>query len=183
MGLFNLKKKKHPEQISEITDGSETRHGDLPEGVTAPGNLRSFFPGNSDSGITAIYNFLQADFESRGYNDALINPDDSNRADNIQLLQHDLFLLIEKSATYYEGLLKETDFHIGSRGRAGRIDLVEELKTRKELVVDHLEKIKVIKSEAAGGAGASQRITLSYQRGFMRGLSALTQSKVLNKKL
>lgn len=183
MGIFNLKKKKQPENISEITNGADALRSDITDLGAAPANLRSFFSGNGDGGITAIYNFLQADFESRGYNDALINPDDSNRADNINLLRQDLFLLIQKSATYYEGLLKETDFHIGSRGRAGLIDLVEELKTRKELVVDHLEKIKTIKSEAESGTGASQRITLSYQRGFMRGLSALTQSKVLNKKL
>jgi len=29
----------------------------------------------------------------------------------------------------------------------------------------------------------TQRIILSYQRGFMRGLSAITQSNVLNKKI
>ncbi|MCJ7820189.1 MAG: hypothetical protein MUP53_03210, partial [Bacteroidales bacterium] len=63
------------------------------------------------------------------------------------------------------------------------IDLVEELKTKRELIVDHLEKIRVVKAEAINSTGATQRITLSYQRGFMRGLSALSQSKVLNKKL
>ena len=29
----------------------------------------------------------------------------------------------------------------------------------------------------------AERTILSYQRGFMRGLSALTQSKILNKEL
>ena len=183
MGLFNLKKKKNQEIITDSANQPDEGRGDLLPGIPGHGALSSFFPGNSDGGITAIYNFLQADFESRGYNDALVNPDDSNRADNINLLKQDLYILIEKSATYYEGLLKETDFHIGSRSRAGLIDLVEELKTRKELVVDHLEKIRSIKAEAGNGTGASQRITLSYQRGFMRGLSALSQSKVLNKKL
>jgi hypothetical protein len=51
------------------------------------------------------------------------------------------------------------------------------------MVSDHLGKIKSMKEEALSGNGAVTRITLSYQRGFMRGLSALTQSNVLNKKL
>ncbi len=67
---------------------------------------------------------------------------------------------------YYESFLKELDFHIGSRTRAGLIDLVEELKIRKEIVRDLLGKIRIIKEEAVSGNGATQRIALSYQRGF-----------------
>jgi hypothetical protein len=51
------------------------------------------------------------------------------------------------------------------------------------MVVEHLEKIRVIKEDAIKSNGSTQRIALSYQRGFMRGLAALTQSTVLNKKL
>ncbi|HEX2395548.1 MAG TPA: hypothetical protein VHI78_09380 [Bacteroidales bacterium] len=175
MGLFDFLKKKNNQDPAlkpiEVTadEGQamtvETNH--LPNGT----------------GIDSIYAFLQYDYESRGYSDALTSPDDSYRNDNINLLKQDLFILIDKSLTYYEGMLREVDFHINSRSRAGLIDLVEELKTRRELVSDHLGKIRVMKEEAVNDTGAVQRITLSYQRGFMRGLSALTQSNVLNKKL
>lgn len=135
---------------------------------------------NGTKGLDSIYAFLQNDYETRGYNDALTNPDESYKNDNISLIQHDLMILIERTATYYETMLKETDFHISSRSRAGLIDLVEELKIRKEITMDHLEKVKQIKAEAQNSGNASQRIVLSYQRGFMRGLYAISQSKLFN---
>lgn len=132
-------------------------------------------------GIEEIYFFLQQDYETRGYNDALTNPDQSYRADNINLLNKDLAILIQKVSTYYEDLLREIDFHILSRSRAGLVDLVEVLKTRKELVEDHLKKVNLIRDEIENNKGLSNRIILSYQRGFMRGLTAITTADVLKK--
>lgn len=181
MGQFKLFTKRNHEKSDDIVVRSGgTGHVMIPESGKLS-ELRSLDPGNGAGGINEIYNFLLADYESRGYNDALINPDESYRRDNASLLQHDLLILIDKSSTYYEALLKELDFHIGSRSRAGLVDLVEELRIRRELVVDHLGKVNQIKEETASGVGAAQRITLSYQRGFMRGMYALTQTQILNK--
>lgn len=134
-------------------------------------------------GIEEIYFFLQQDYESRGYNDALTSPDESYRTDNINLLIKDLAILIQKVSTYYEDLLREIDFHILSRGRAGLIDLVEVLKTRKELVEDHLKKVSQIRYELESNNGMTHRVILSYQRGFMRGLSAITMADILKKEI
>lgn len=132
-------------------------------------------------GLGTIYKFLQSDFESKGYSDALTNPDDSYKADNLLLIKYDLQIIIHQVNTYHEDLLRELDFHILSRSRAGLIDLVEELKNRKEMVKEHVNKVMDIKNDLDNEFGMAQRILLSYQRGFMRGLSAITQSNVLNK--
>jgi hypothetical protein len=150
--------------------------------------LQTAFPGlpvsaDGGKGLDAVYEFLQFDYESRGYNDALTNPDESYKADNIKLFHHDLMILLDRSAVYYDGLLKQLDFHMSSRSRAGLIDLVEELKIRKEQALDHITRLKAIKEEAVAGTGVTQRIALSYQRGFMRGLSAISQSKLFNKSM
>lgn len=136
---------------------------------------------NSVVGIETIYKFLQSDFESKGYDDALINPDDSYKTDNFLLIKYDLQILLHQVGTYHDDLLRELDFHIQSRSRAGLIDLVEELKNRKEMVNEHVAKVLQIKKELESESGMTQRILLSYQRGFMKGLSAITQSNVLNK--
>lgn len=140
----------------------------------------SVLPGNVTKGLDSIYAFLQYDYESRGYQDALTNPDESYKNDNISLIKFDLLILIDRTAAWYETLLKETDFHISSRARAGLIDLVEELKIRREVTANHLERVRQIREEALSGAGSTERIVLSYQRGFMRGLYAISQSKLFN---
>jgi hypothetical protein len=181
MRLFRKKTKANPDQI--IDNAVPVRQDFNNFGNGSGLKSTEFFPGDGTIGLDAIYTFFQADYETRGYNDALTNPDDSYKTDNIRLFNHDLLILIDRSTNYYENFLRELDFHIGSRTRAGLIDLVEELKIRKEIIKDLLEKIGLIKAEAVNGTGPSQRIALSYQRGFMRGLSAISQSKMFNRNL
>ncbi|NVK53836.1 MAG: hypothetical protein HWD85_12945 [Flavobacteriaceae bacterium] len=186
MGLFDFfKRKNQSENGSNLSDQASN---EIPKDIfveeAEPSESSNGLNGKPDlKGIELIYDFLQADYESRGYNDSLINPDDSYKTENIKLIRYDLDILIQKVTTYYEDLIREIDFHMESRGRAGLIDLVEELKTKKEMVLEHMEKVTALKKEAENNNGITQRIVLSYQRGFMRGLSALTQSKVLNKEL
>lgn len=179
-----FRKKNNNNMPHLISDNQAAIRNDLhTNGNVAGIKSTDFFPGDGSIGLDAIYAFFQDDYESRGYNDALTSPDDSYKSDNIKLFHHDLLILIDRSLNYYESFLKELDFHIGSRTRAGLIDLVEELKIRQEIIKDLLEKIRLIKVDALNETGPSQRIALSYQRGFMRGLSAISQSKMFNRTL
>ena len=175
MGLFDFFRKKQPVESTATNAVPE-----IPRDLFVED--RDFVEADKkkDVGIESVYNFLLEDFEVRGYNDAMTNPDDSYKSDNLKLLAQDLDILIQKVDTYYKDRLKVVDFHIASRGRAGLVDLVEELKTQQETLVDHMAKIEIIKQDNEKKLGATQRIMLSYQRGFMRGLSTLTQSKLFN---
>ncbi|MDG1278524.1 MAG: hypothetical protein P8O16_14670 [Algoriphagus sp.] len=184
MGLFDFFKKNKSREGEEHLVGNPSN--EIPKDIFVDDNepnenSENFFNKEQVKGIESIYQFLQADYESRGYSDALINPDDSYKSENIKLIRYDLEILVQKVTTYYQDLIRELDFHMQSRSRAGLIDLVEELKTRKDMVLEHMEKVSELKKDSETNAGMTQRIVLSYQRGFMRGLSALTQSKVLNK--
>jgi hypothetical protein len=131
------------------------------------------------TGIELIYNFLQDDYETRGYNDALINPDDRNRADGIKLIKLDFKILIERVINFYDCKLRDIDFHINSRSRLGLVDLVEQLKAEKSKVLAEMDRVKNIETKLESGTGLTERIILSYQKGFMKGLADSTQSKFL----
>lgn len=182
MGLFSFFRKNRPAMLNGNAQPEISK--DIFVAEQEPQEQSLALRSNGDvKGIEAIYAFLQADYEAKGYSDALTSPDDSYKLDNIKLIRMDLQILVQKVTTYYEDLIRELDFHIGSRSRAGLVDLVEELKTRKEMVLEHVGKVSQVKQEVEANTGMTQRLLLSYQRGFMRGLSALTQSNVLNKKL
>lgn len=184
MGLLSFFKKNTTDSSAALTgNGLPDSLKDESSEDRNPQPKPNFQSDGEAKGIEAIYVFLQADYESKGYNDALISADESYKSDNIKLIKMDLQITVQRANTYYEDLLRELDFHITSRGRAGLIDLVEELKTRKEMVHEHIEKINQVKKEMETDSGMTQRILLSYQRGFMRGLSAITQTNVLNKKI
>jgi hypothetical protein len=183
MSLFDFFRKNHKQDETDLFETENGNPKELTEGDRVPVKIAVPGPDGISSGIDAVYAFLQDDYEARGYDDAFISPDDSYKQDNIRLLRQDLLIQIQRANTYYEGITKELEFHINSRSRAGLVDLVEELKTRKEMVTGYIEKLKPIQADAENGTGLTERIVLSYQRGFMRGLAALTQSRVLNKKL
>jgi hypothetical protein len=183
MGLFDFLKQNHQKAVPDGNQQQVSQKEILAEDRPSQDQPLTDQPDAEVKGIGAIYAFLQADYESKGYNDALTSPDEKYKAENIKLIKMDLQILIMKVDTYYKDLIRDLDFHIGSRSRAGMIDMVEELKTRKEMVIEHMEKVEELKKETETDNGMTQRMILSYQRGFMRGLSAITQSNVLNKKL
>jgi hypothetical protein len=189
MGWFNFFSKKNGTELQNAGNDSITPNlnPDIPKELFSDGNLKlqqgSLAANGSGNGMEQVYNFLQADYESKGYSDALVNPDNSYKTDNIRLMQLDLKILIDKTNTYYENILSELSLHIVIRTRAGLVDLVQELETRKLLVEDHQKKLVELKQSMNDDNGMCQRIILSYQRGFMKGLSALTQSGILNRKI
>jgi hypothetical protein len=179
MGLFNFYKNNDAQEEALLSPEvpNEGRNEEKP--VFEP---IKYNPEMNVKGIEAIYSFLQADYENKGYNDALINLDENYEADSIKQIMLDLRILIRQVRTYYEDLIRELDFLITSKGRGSGGEAVEEFKYRKGLIHEHINKVEEIRKDMGNKDGITQRIVLSYQRGFKRGAAALTQSDILNKK-
>jgi hypothetical protein len=124
--------------------------------------------------LDKIYAFAETDFEQKGYDDALINPDNSYSSDNIKLLKYDLHIKIKRAYKTYEDYIKDIEFHIESRKNAGLIDTVKLLETELAKIKDSIEEVRSIEENFDKGTGLVERISLSYQRGFMRGLAAMS---------
>lgn len=171
MGLFTLFKKRKEQPLLEPTVESLSQETESSKDIPA-----------ESQGIHRIYHFLQADFEHKGYQDALISPDESYRNDNIRLIKYDLEILIHQVNTYHESLMKDMEFHIHSRERAGLIDLVDELKIKQTDLLAHMDKVQELASSLKLEVGLCERAILAYKRGFMKGMASITQAYLLNKK-
>jgi hypothetical protein len=101
-----------------------------------------------------------------------VYPDSSYRNEKIREIQGDLDIVIRKSKTFYEDAIKELDFLISSRNRLGMVDVVDELKMRKEKAEDHYKKVIELQKEAME-QGESHRLIISYKRGFQNGMAAI----------
>lgn len=180
MALFNFFKNKS----SLPTEESKEASPDIPEHIFIENTNTEHpqFNNQIAEGIYAIYNYLMSDFESKGFSDALVNPDESYKDDNLKLIRYELEIVIHKVNTYHESLMKDIDFHISSRSRAGLIDIVEELKTKKDDLFSHQSKVKEIQDSLGRETGLYERALLSYKRGFAKGLTSITQSSLLSKK-
>jgi len=182
MNSFNfLRKKKNSVNEPILSDSITPNSSAATQNKVNENPLDAFY--NSQNGIDQVYAFLQTNYESRGYNDSFVNPEESYKTDNMKLIKFDLQILIDRTSAYYDNLTSEINFHIATRHKAGLDDLVQELEARNKLIEEYKKRLQIIKESINDENSMSQRIILSYQRGFLRGLSVLTQSNILSKKL
>lgn len=175
----------NPLKIAESVEG--LRSIDIPENVFIE-NEKDFSVKNeetlvkrAENNIELLFDFLDRNHETKGYDDALMNPDVKHMEQNVDALKNELERTIRRVKTFYEDFNKEIDFHIESRGRSGMVDVVDELKMKKSIAESHVQKVLEIETEHKNNTGDSQGMTLSYIRGFMNGLSAITHHSILRR--
>jgi len=190
MGFLNLfnRKNGHSDGVN-VLNPSTTLEPDIPEPVfIEKENIHqdkyqpASDPHRAETGINVLFQFLEKNHESKGYDDALINPDSSHLEHNIKLLQNELHRTIRKVKTFYEDFMREIEFHITSRSRNGMVDTVEELMMKKAIAEDHMSKVVEIENDAINNQGDSQGIIMSYMRGFKNGLAAISHHSILKRK-
>lgn len=136
---------------------------------------------NSLNGINLLFQFLERNHESKGYDDALVNPDHTHLDENVKALKNDLERTFRKVKTFYQDFIKEIDFHIDSRSRTGMIDTVGELTVKKKIAETNIQQVLEIEKEAGNDTGVGHGIVLSYTRGFRNGLAAISHHSILRK--
>ncbi len=135
----------------------------------------------TENGINLLFQFLEKNHESKGYDDALVNPDNTHLEQNIEALKNELERTIRKLKTFYEDFIREINFHISSRSRSGMVDTVEELSVKKETAESHIKQIIEIEDDAKNGKGVGQGVIISYTRGFRNGLAAISHHSIMKK--
>lgn len=191
MGLFNyFNRKQSNNNNSNGNIESETRQTINPEISEKIFIQTEKFPENNskeqqtvnqENGISLLFEFLEKNYESKGYDDALINPDNTHLEQNIQALKNDLERTIRKIKTYYQDFIREINFHIESRARIGMVDTVEELSVKKYTAEEHINQILEIEIDAKNNTGLGQGMLISYTRGFRNGLAAISNHSIMKK--
>ena len=128
--------------------------------------------------IDLIYNFLKEDYESKGYDDALTNPDTSYKEMNKSMIKSSLEIKFKQVHRKYEDDLRTIDFHINSRKEAGLVELVKELETKKEILLQHVTELNTMEQDFINEAPYMMGMLFSYERGFLRGLAALSLEQI-----
>ncbi len=170
--IFGIKEpEKTNEDKEELTEIKESDFIDNSEPNENRINLIEF---GTKMPIDIIYSYLKEDYEFKGYNDALTSPDTSYRDLNISKIKSELEIKFRQVNRKYEDTLKILDFHIQSRGDAGLTDIVELLKNKKEICLEHLEDLKQMQADLNNEAKYIMGIFDSYNVGFIRGLASLS---------
>ncbi|MFV0397850.1 MAG: hypothetical protein ACK5JU_07515 [Bacteroidales bacterium] len=180
MGLFNFGKKKPPttesqsvESTAALENSDQPVNSDPQPAKTLPPRLQ-----HSAQGIDLIYDYLNQDFENMGYNDALCSPDIAYKEKAKIIISFRLKVLIDQIKIKYQDDLREIEFHIDSRSKAGLIDMIFKLNTNKEKLTQHYDKLLEIEKSLQDQNSYLNGMTLAYEKGFMRGLATLSMDKI-----
>jgi hypothetical protein len=187
MGLFSFFNRKNGSASHLNGANSDQKISETPEGVFVETDKRSNsesernYSSSSEYGINLLFQFLEKNYEKKGYDDALMNPDNTHLEQNIASLKNELERTIRKVKTFYEDFIREINFHISSRSRSGMVDMVEELNAKKDTAESHIRQVLEIEQEANESRGVAQGIVLSYTRGFRNGLAAISHHSIMNR--
>lgn len=175
MGIFNFFKKKQQELVQPTIE-QESLNNETKEEKTE----QSFITITYGTGrpIDLIYNFLKDDYESKGYDDALTNPDTSYKEMNKSMIKSALEVKFKQVQRRYEDDLRKIDFHINSRKEAGLVELVKELETKKEILMQHVNELNTMEQDFINEKPYMMGMLYSYERGFVRGLAALSLEQI-----
>lgn len=158
-------KEVYPEtQMAETTGKSESSIERDPRGIGYETGMA----------IDLIYFYLKEDNEKKGYDDALCNPDNSYKEMNKSLIRSNLEVKFKQVILKYTDDLREIDFHIESRSQAGLVDVVEQLKSKKETLQKHTAILVEMESDLRKDAPYMLGMLMSYERGFLKGLAAIS---------
>ena len=198
MGLFSFFNKKDMNSNGVLTPNPETQQNpiiqqtlpEIPENVflekEKPQNNSNYgrdVIAPEEQGIQLLFQFLDKNYEHKGYDDALINPDSTHLEQNVEALKNDLGLITMKIKTYYSAFINEINFHISSRSRSGMIDTVDELNGKKETAETYIKQVLDIENDLKENKGIGQGVILSYTKGFRNGLAAISHHSIMKKKL
>ncbi|MDR2810902.1 MAG: hypothetical protein LBB84_10190 [Tannerellaceae bacterium] len=125
--------------------------------------------------IDIVYSYLEADYDNMGYNDALGCPDNSYKEKSMKSIKSKFEILLNRTISKYEELIRDKNFHIETRERAGLLDIVENLKTQKNTLEDQKGILMKMKNELQDETlSYANHLLISYEKGFTRGLAALS---------
>lgn len=134
------------------------------------------------SGVSKVYQYLKSDFETMGYDDALCTPDVSYKDKNKSIIRNKLKILIDEQKVVYAESLRVVRFHIKTREEAGLITVVDELKVKEANLDHHYQVILKMEKDLADEVPYILSMLLSYERGFLRGLYAISLETINNVK-
>ena len=137
MGLFSWFKTKQ-EKATELTTNvlPEIKKEDFVDDSDPKKNNSITITYGTGMPIDLIYSFLKEDYETKGYDDALANPDLSYRENNKSIIKSNLEIKFKQVRLRYIDVLRDIDFHIYTPA----LDIAQSFAVMAQIALNHAVK-------------------------------------------
>ena len=131
--------------------------------------------------IDVVFNFIHKNFEEEGFQDALINQDVTYRDTKEKIIRNDLEMLFTRIMLRYKSDIRTVEFKIDNARKAYALAAASRLDSLKQTYEEHLAEIEEMKELLDANDPKMTNMIESYNRGFMKGITASAINFIENK--
>ena len=185
MALFNFfKRKPENSNLSLILPSEEEPENEVSQ-ETESSYIQDANPAASNSlkvsyatgwPIDLIYGNLHKNYEEKGYADAMLNSNLTFRDMNMSIIRNKVLMIFREVNLKYDGMKRELETRIGTCIAAGLLTSVAELEKQMAVINAHKEELSRLEMDFRNNANEASVPLMSYECGFLRGVSAIAMS-------
>ena len=181
MGFFNIFGKKSDEgkvmnislpeaEPAEVKDVAVTQENKSEEEKPLTVSYATGWP------IDVIYGYLHKNYESKGFDDAMLKGDLAFRDMNMNLIKNKILIVFREINLNYDVMKQDLQTRIDNCNAAGLLTTVSELEKTMSTINAHKEELRVLEADFRNNANEASIPLQSYDCGFLRGIASIQMS-------
>lgn len=182
-GLFNTKKNESnnsiPFQLTPISSDSslEKVTNEVPvEEETTAENKTLTVSYATGWPIDIIYGYLHKNYETKGYDDAILNSNLTFRDMNMNIIRHKILMVFREINLNYDAMKQDLDTRIETCNAAGLLTTTADLNKQLAVINAHKEELSQLEHDFRNNANEASVPLMSYECGFLRGVSTIAMA-------
>lgn len=126
--------------------------------------------------IDVIYGYLHKNYESKGFDDAMLKSDLAFRDLNMSLIKNKILMVFREINLNYDVMKQDLQTRIDNCNAAGLLTTVSELEKTMSTINAHKEELRVLEVDFRNNANEASIPLQSYDCGFLRGIASIQMS-------
>ena len=189
-GLFNNKKNENNSNIIPLQLSPNNEKTSLEEVMNEAPVIEKASPENKPLTVSCatgwpidiIYGYLHKNYENKGYDDAMLNSNLAFRDMNMNIIRHKILMVFREIKLNYDAMKQDLEVRIQSCNAVGLLTTVADLNIQMTVINSHMEELEKLENDFRNNANEASVPLMSYECGFLRGVSTIALVGSANKK-
>lgn len=180
-GLFNKKKNESYIPFQSSSDTPDSSIGEVTnqtsiEEATAQENQPLTVSYATGWPIDIIYGYLHKNYESKGYDDAMLNSNLTFRDMNMTIIRNKILMVFHEINLNYDAMKQDLDTRIETCSAAGLLTTVADLNKQMAIINAHKDELSRLEHDFRNNTNEASVPLMSYECGFLRGVSTIAMA-------
>ena len=123
--------------------------------------------------IDVVYGYLLKNFESKGFEDAMVKSDMAFKTMNMNIIRNKILMVFREINLNYDVMKQDLQIRIDNCNAAGLLTTVAELDKRMQLINAHKTELEQLEKDFRNNINAASIPLQSYECGFLRGIATV----------